>query len=831
MKARLSRLFHSSLSLRRLSSQSSSRDNNNANNNSNSVNKPPPPIAAAPPADQPTQEDNMKLPFGAENDAARLWNGLVNALTWTSSPTSAAAAAAASPSSPGSSATASSTAIRPRASTTPTDIAAAASPSGEQPVVPPPRQFERNLAAQELELHAAHSEPLTPASEVVEARANEDTSTKQETEAYNVLSALVKTYFSDVPLNALQIFAAMSLYKTLQQRQADEEELLERQHGYTHSHGRTAGHGGSAVEMTPVNPLDAAAPFPHLRESNKMHHLGGHHNYSHPDVIDRLHHLDLTTIDPTDDGLIPIDLASSGPGQSSGGHRPAASVSATSSASTSTESSSFASAGSAANPRPFNPAAEVNVPGAHYRSPLSLTEMRDIQHFLHFSTSTYGWHYVGVWLGAMQPLQVLQAMSSADGNLHAVAAQTKINPKEDVLFYQFESKLYKPAHLMAVDHRTRSVVLAIRGSFELKDALTDVVAVYQEFQCSNGEKIVAHSGMLRAAQWVVDDMAGALDLATRRFGYSPVFVGHSLGAGVATIASIMLKDRFPDLKVYAFGPPCSVDKRTASSQWCREHIISVVNGNDLVSRLSIGSISDMKDILVRLESRNRIFSHLVPFSNFESDQFSHDISLPPDGPPKLCLAGRIIHIVKRPGVSAAEAAAASAGASTAATTTAAASSTTSSVSLSSAPAAATGAQHGSRNRKDGMPVTAPAHRVGNASDWNLFTQMNPSPRQTAATGGGGGGAGRAHEQAPAPSQTSGPSSWLPWLASLPWRTVPPRYLVFDRDPDYFDRILIIGDYINDHFPDRYETAVEKVIEEMKRDLSATHRPANAHPHM
>jgi hypothetical protein len=53
---------------------------------------------------------------------------------------------------------------------------------------------------------------------------------------------------------------------------------------------------------------------------------------------------------------------------------------------------------------------------------------------------------------------------------------------------------FHPAHYLAVDHRSESIVLAIRGTFHIKDALTDLVALPVDFQ--EGK---AHGGMLKCA--------------------------------------------------------------------------------------------------------------------------------------------------------------------------------------------------------------------------------------------------------------------------------------------------------------------------------------------
>ena len=60
---------------------------------------------------------------------------------------------------------------------------------------------------------------------------------------------------------------------------------------------------------------------------------------------------------------------------------------------------------------------------------------------------------------------------------------------------KWTSSDFHPAHFIAVDHRSESVVFAIRGTFHLKDALTDLIARSVTFQ--SGE---AHGGMLKCAQ-------------------------------------------------------------------------------------------------------------------------------------------------------------------------------------------------------------------------------------------------------------------------------------------------------------------------------------------
>lgn len=66
-------------------------------------------------------------------------------------------------------------------------------------------------------------------------------------------------------------------------------------------------------------------------------------------------------------------------------------------------------------------------------------------------------------------------------NPQIVAAKTGIK-EEDLITTQWESKDFNPGHYMAYDHSRQSIVIAIRGTFHLRDALTDLVASYEPFE-------------------------------------------------------------------------------------------------------------------------------------------------------------------------------------------------------------------------------------------------------------------------------------------------------------------------------------------------------------
>ena len=111
-----------------------------------------------------------------------------------------------------------------------------------------------------------------------------------------------------------------------------------------------------------------------------------------------------------------------------------------------------------------------------------------------------------------------------------------------------------PVFFVATDHATRSVVLAIRGSFSAADAVIDlaatdprgeqpVVSFPSDDDSDAGVELALHYGFLSAARNV---LARATPLLSQllheesRFGYDLAVVGHSLGSAAATVVAMLL---------------------------------------------------------------------------------------------------------------------------------------------------------------------------------------------------------------------------------------------------------------------------------------------------
>jgi hypothetical protein len=79
-----------------------------------------------------------------------------------------------------------------------------------------------------------------------------------------------------------------------------------------------------------------------------------------------------------------------------------------------------------------------------------------------------------------------------------------------------------------------------------------------------------------------------LNLLKLHPNYSLDIVGHSLGAGVASILGLFWKSEIEHLKCFCFACPCTLSKEL--SIFCSSFVFSLINGNDFASRLSDKSI-------------------------------------------------------------------------------------------------------------------------------------------------------------------------------------------------------------------------------------------------
>ena len=214
--------------------------------------------------------------------------------------------------------------------------------------------------------------------------------------------------------------------------------------------------------------------------------------------------------------------------------------------------------------------------------------------------------------------------------------------------------------MIALDRARRTLVLAVRGTASLSDAITDIAlvpvdasrCVPDDVRATLDGPALAHSGILQAAEAILThvDTLGLLDalldgchtrlcqhaasldeaasaelaaqasgplarVASARVsdptaleaaakaalpdtkGWRLVVTGHSLGAGTAALLALMLKPRVPGVRCWAFSPPgCTVS--SALLAYTRSFIVSVAAGKDVVPRASAAALNRLVDEMI-----------------------------------------------------------------------------------------------------------------------------------------------------------------------------------------------------------------------------------------
>eukprot|EP00484_Ammonia_sp_Unknown_P018669 CAMPEP_0197045230 /NCGR_PEP_ID=MMETSP1384-20130603/21129_1 /TAXON_ID=29189 /ORGANISM="Ammonia sp." /LENGTH=580 /DNA_ID=CAMNT_0042476811 /DNA_START=1 /DNA_END=1743 /DNA_ORIENTATION=- len=154
---------------------------------------------------------------------------------------------------------------------------------------------------------------------------------------------------------------------------------------------------------------------------------------------------------------------------------------------------------------------------------------------------------------------------------------------------------HQPSFYLCVDHAKQKIVISIRGSSSIADALTDVNAVAKPYSCHDIDGHV-HEGILASTKFVFDNVTKPLvKICNQYTKYQVIVTGHSLGAGVAALLGLMYNEhpvicKQNRLRVFAFASPCVISQEFTDKQIAENYIYSIALSTDLVTRLSLESV-------------------------------------------------------------------------------------------------------------------------------------------------------------------------------------------------------------------------------------------------
>lgn len=184
-----------------------------------------------------------------------------------------------------------------------------------------------------------------------------------------------------------------------------------------------------------------------------------------------------------------------------------------------------------------------------------------------------------------------------------------VQPQDIVKSQFFVTGIGSPGYVLLIDHSRSCVVLAVRGSLHLADILTDLKCehmpcntslfqdspAYREFTTPSQ----AHEGFLLSANSLDVDLREDVDSLLKKFpSYGLLLCGHSLGAAVASLLCIKWSQYFPQVRCVALATPCVLTVEAA--RVVSDRVTSVIIGDDVICRLSLGTCSDLRDACLRI---------------------------------------------------------------------------------------------------------------------------------------------------------------------------------------------------------------------------------------
>ncbi|XP_035998423.1 diacylglycerol lipase-beta [Fundulus heteroclitus] len=243
------------------------------------------------------------------------------------------------------------------------------------------------------------------------------------------------------------------------------------------------------------------------------------------------------------------------------------------------------------------------------------TELEKAAHCMQFAAAAYGWPLYVYSNLFTAPCKLSGDCCRSRGAEYDIVGgdhlgchfssilQTTGLQYRDFIYVSFHNQIYEIPFFVALDHKREAVLVAVRGTLSLKDVLTDLSAECENLQVEGvSGACYAHKGMCQAAGYIYKKLIND-GILSQAFSIAPeyklVVTGHSLGAGTAALLAILLRSSYPTLRCYSFSPPGGLLSK-ALADYSKDFIVSVVLGKDLVPRLSIPNMEDLKRRILKI---------------------------------------------------------------------------------------------------------------------------------------------------------------------------------------------------------------------------------------
>ncbi|KAI8098987.1 uncharacterized protein BX664DRAFT_255043 [Halteromyces radiatus] len=226
-------------------------------------------------------------------------------------------------------------------------------------------------------------------------------------------------------------------------------------------------------------------------------------------------------------------------------------------------------------------------------------------HYFRYALVAYGWRGLA-YLGLYGQL-IRRSGGKSRSNRLAILNYLRIESR-DLLGYEYglrDGAAFQPSYFVAVDREKKTIVLSIRGTWSLYDAITDLVCYYVPWKGG-----LVHSGMLASAQWffihIIPQIFRYIHIHARNLKGLTI-TGHSLGGGCGSLLTMMVADQMDTLKKLANNPDFQLQcysyapvALTSYDLSCKydQYIQSFIVQDDIVGRLSYGTAIKLKELIL-----------------------------------------------------------------------------------------------------------------------------------------------------------------------------------------------------------------------------------------
>eukprot|EP00760_Papus_ankaliazontas_P000947 PhM_4_TR10327/c0_g1_i1/m.20028/K13806/DAGL; sn1-specific diacylglycerol lipase len=230
-------------------------------------------------------------------------------------------------------------------------------------------------------------------------------------------------------------------------------------------------------------------------------------------------------------------------------------------------------------------------------TPEQLLDLEELEYYTPYVNAAYGWPMVFL----AYPLTfVFRMFPWLFSHNNAVKMWLKERANTKLVHFCSNNKEHMIPYFIAVDGARKTIVVSVRGTLSIDDALTDIWADKVPFHAAGLPSGFVHKGMYESARRIeldINNKGHLRNTLQKHPSYTLVMTGHSLGGGVASILAAMWREKHPNLRCLAFSPPGAMFTLELARA-VKPFVVSVVVGKDIVARLSERAVQKFRDEMI-----------------------------------------------------------------------------------------------------------------------------------------------------------------------------------------------------------------------------------------